>query len=172
MGKQSYWVVWVFFLVCTLHLVMFSSWGSPFQAETCFDWCAEAEGTGPTKRVPESWISSVSVWQWIASVSCPLIQNKRCGKPGKAQPLYRSFCWRFKYLHMGNYACELPSCIFTFLQIEESLQELVEATSDQLPSDAPAKALKLLHLFRAANEENYEAVWKRFSSRPAYRYRP
>lgn len=63
------------------------------------------------------------------------------------------------------------SCIFIFLQIEESLQELVEATSDQLPNDAPAKALKLLHLFRAANEENYESVWKRFSSRPAYRYR-
>ncbi|NXX36880.1 VIT1 protein, partial [Nicator chloris] len=54
-------------------------------------------------------------------------------------------------------------------QIEESLQELVEATSDKLSSDAPAKALKLLHLFRAAKEENYELVWQRFYNRPAYR---
>lgn len=79
------------FSVCNLHLVTFSSWGSPFQAETCFDWCAEAKGRGPTKRVPKSWVSAVSVWQWIASASCPLIQNKWCGKPGKAQPLDRFF---------------------------------------------------------------------------------
>ncbi|NXB14165.1 VIT1 protein, partial [Rhagologus leucostigma] len=73
----------------------------------------------------------------------------------------------------GSELLQLPVHLFKIKdvesQIEESLQELVEATSDELPSDAPAKALKLLHLFRAANEENYESVWKQFSSRPAYR---
>ncbi|NWW61754.1 VIT1 protein, partial [Ifrita kowaldi] len=73
----------------------------------------------------------------------------------------------------GSELLQLPVHLFKIKdvesQIEESLQELVEVTSDQLPSDAPAKALKLLHLFRAANEENYESVWKQFSSRPAYR---
>ncbi|NXX84558.1 VIT1 protein, partial [Urocolius indicus] len=73
----------------------------------------------------------------------------------------------------GSELLQLPVHLFSIKdvesQIEESLQDLVESTSEQLPSDAPAKALKLLHLFRAANEENYELVWKQFSSRPAYR---
>ncbi|NXT21335.1 VIT1 protein, partial [Syrrhaptes paradoxus] len=73
----------------------------------------------------------------------------------------------------GSELLQLPVHLFRIKdvesQIEESLQDLVETTSEQLPSDAPAKALKLLHLFRAANEENYESVWKQFSSRPAYR---
>ncbi|NWW92266.1 VIT1 protein, partial [Rhynochetos jubatus] len=73
----------------------------------------------------------------------------------------------------GSELLQLPVHLFRIKnvesQIEESLQDLVETTSDQLPSDAPAKALKLMHLFRAANEENYESVWKQFSSRPAYR---
>ncbi|KFQ24157.1 PREDICTED: vitellogenin-1-like [Merops nubicus] len=73
----------------------------------------------------------------------------------------------------GSELLQLPVHLFRIKnvesQIEESLQDLVETSSEQLPSDAPAKALKLLHLFRAANEENYESVWKLFSSRPAYR---
>ncbi|NXD79410.1 VIT1 protein, partial [Halcyon senegalensis] len=73
----------------------------------------------------------------------------------------------------GSELLQLPVHLFRIKnvesQIEESLQELVEVTSEQLSSDAPAKALKLIHLFRAANEENYESVWKQFSSRPAYR---
>ncbi|NWX52403.1 VIT1 protein, partial [Steatornis caripensis] len=73
----------------------------------------------------------------------------------------------------GSELLQLPVHLFTIKnvesQIEESLQDLVETTSEQLPSDAPAKAIKLMHLFRAANEENYESVWKQFSSRPAYR---
>ncbi|NXO54005.1 VIT1 protein, partial [Aramus guarauna] len=73
----------------------------------------------------------------------------------------------------GSELLQLPVHLFRIKnvesQIEESLQELVETTSEQLPSDAPAKALKLMHLFRAANEENYESIWKQFSSRPAYR---
>ncbi|NXJ74285.1 VIT1 protein, partial [Trogon melanurus] len=73
----------------------------------------------------------------------------------------------------GSELLQLPLHLLTIKdvesQMEESLQDLVETTSEQLPSDAPAKALKLVHLFRAANEENYESVWKRFSSRPVYR---
>ncbi|XP_040421681.1 vitellogenin-1 [Cygnus olor] len=73
----------------------------------------------------------------------------------------------------GSELLQLPVHLFKIKdvesQIEESLQDLVETTYEQLPSDAPAKALKLMHLFRAANEENYESVWKRFSNRPAYR---
>ncbi|NXP07345.1 VIT1 protein, partial [Thinocorus orbignyianus] len=73
----------------------------------------------------------------------------------------------------GSELLQLPVHLFRIKnvesQIEESLQDLVETTSEQLPSDAPAKVLKLMHLFRAANEENYESVWKQFSSRPAYR---
>ncbi|KAM6066457.1 vitellogenin-1-like [Chlamydotis macqueenii] len=73
----------------------------------------------------------------------------------------------------GSELLQLPVHLFRIKnvesQIEESLQDLVETASEQLPSDAPAKALKLMHLFRAANEENYESVWKQFSSRPAYR---
>uniref|UniRef100_A0A663E0W9 Uncharacterized protein n=1 Tax=Aquila chrysaetos chrysaetos TaxID=223781 RepID=A0A663E0W9_AQUCH len=73
----------------------------------------------------------------------------------------------------GSELLQLPVHLFRIKnvesQIEESLQDLVETTSEQLPNDAPAKALKLIHLFRAANEENYESVWKQFSSRPAYR---
>ncbi|XP_009980708.1 PREDICTED: vitellogenin-1-like [Tauraco erythrolophus] len=73
----------------------------------------------------------------------------------------------------GSELLQLPVHLFRIKdvesQIEESLQDLVETTSEQLLSDAPAKALKLLHLFRAAKEENYESVWKQFSSRPAYR---
>ncbi|PKU44577.1 vitellogenin-1-like [Limosa lapponica baueri] len=73
----------------------------------------------------------------------------------------------------GSELLQLPVHLFRIKnvesQIEESLQDLVETTSEQLPSDAPAKALKLMHLFRAANEENYESVWKQFSNRPAYR---
>ncbi|XP_074954089.1 vitellogenin-1-like isoform X3 [Phalacrocorax aristotelis] len=73
----------------------------------------------------------------------------------------------------GSELLQLPVHLFRVKnvesQIEESLQDLVDTTSEQLPSDAPAKALKLMHLFRAANEENYESVWKQFSSRPAYR---
>ncbi|KAM6128684.1 LOW QUALITY PROTEIN: vitellogenin-1-like [Phoenicopterus ruber ruber] len=73
----------------------------------------------------------------------------------------------------GSELLQLPVHLFRIKnvesQIEESLQDLVETTSEQLSSDAPAKALKLMHLFRAANEENYESVWKQFSSRPAYR---
>ncbi|NWY52270.1 VIT1 protein, partial [Chionis minor] len=73
----------------------------------------------------------------------------------------------------GSELLQLPVHLFRIKnvesQIEESLQDLVETTSEQLPSDAPAKALKLMHLFRTANEENYESVWKQFSSRPAYR---
>lgn len=70
---------------------MLTPWIPPFQTETCFDWRAKASGRGPTKRIPESWVASVPVWQWIASASCPLIQNKKCGKPGKVQPLDRLF---------------------------------------------------------------------------------
>ncbi|XP_065698496.2 vitellogenin-1-like [Patagioenas fasciata] len=73
----------------------------------------------------------------------------------------------------GSELLQLPVHLFRIKnvesQIEESLQDLVETSTEQLPSDAPAKVLKLLHLFRAANEENYESVWKQFSSRPAYR---
>ncbi|NXE20305.1 VIT1 protein, partial [Ardeotis kori] len=73
----------------------------------------------------------------------------------------------------GSELLQLPVHLFRIKnvesQIEESLQDLVETASEQLPSDAPAKALKLMHLFRAANEENYESVWQQFSSRPAYR---
>ncbi|NXE75806.1 VIT1 protein, partial [Cochlearius cochlearius] len=73
----------------------------------------------------------------------------------------------------GSELLQLPVHLFQIKnvesQIEESLQDLVETTSEQLPSNAPAKALKLMHLFRAADEENYESVWKQFSSRPAYR---
>ncbi|NXJ61254.1 VIT1 protein, partial [Rostratula benghalensis] len=73
----------------------------------------------------------------------------------------------------GSELLQLPVHLFRIKnvesQIEESLQDLVESTSDQLPSDAPAKVLKLMHLFRAANEDNYESLWKQFSSRPAYR---
>ncbi|KFV46604.1 Vitellogenin-1 [Tyto alba] len=73
----------------------------------------------------------------------------------------------------GSELLQLPVHLFRIRdvesQIKESLQDLVETTSEQLPSDAPAKALKLIHLLRAANEENYESVWKQFSSRPAYR---
>lgn len=83
--------------------------------------------------------------------------------------------WTDSLLELGICACGKQcvwaSCISILLQIEESLQDLVETTSEQLPSDAPAKALKLMHLFRAANEEDYESVWKQFSSRPAYRYK-
>uniref|UniRef100_A0A8C8AX48 Phosvitin n=1 Tax=Otus sunia TaxID=257818 RepID=A0A8C8AX48_9STRI len=73
----------------------------------------------------------------------------------------------------GSELLQLPVHLFRIKnvesQIEESLQDLVETTSERLPSDAPAKALKLMHLLRVANEENYESVWKQFSSRPAYR---
>lgn len=147
---------------------MLSLWFPLFQAETCLDWCAKARGRGPTKRIPKTWVTSVPVWQWIASASHPLIQNKRCGKPGKIS-LWQTFGWRLESVHVGN--SMWASCILIFLQIEESLQDLVETTYEQLSSDAPAKALKLIHLFRAANEENYESVWKRFSNRPAYRYK-
>uniref|UniRef100_A0A8C6JCQ0 Uncharacterized protein n=1 Tax=Melopsittacus undulatus TaxID=13146 RepID=A0A8C6JCQ0_MELUD len=73
----------------------------------------------------------------------------------------------------GSELLQLPVHLFRIKnvesQIEESLQDLVETKSEQLPSDAPAKALKLMHLFRAANEEDYESVWKQFSSQPVYR---
>uniref|UniRef100_A0A8B9PXA8 Phosvitin n=1 Tax=Apteryx owenii TaxID=8824 RepID=A0A8B9PXA8_APTOW len=73
----------------------------------------------------------------------------------------------------GSELLQLPVHLFKIKNVEsqiaESLQDLVENTYEQVPSDAPAKALKLLHLFRAANEENYESIWKQFSSRPAYR---
>ncbi|XP_021385755.2 vitellogenin-1 [Lonchura striata] len=96
------------------------------------------------------------------------VQKQRAEVPPKEYQSRGSLQYQF-----GSELLQLPVHLFKIKdvesQIEESLQELVEATSDQLPSDAPAKALKLLHLFRAANEENYEAVWKRFSSRPAYR---
>lgn len=97
-------------LVCTLHLVMLSSWIPPFQAETCFGWCAKGHGRSPTKRIPESWVTSVPVWQWIASASCPLIQNKKCGKPGKRQPLDRLFVGGWNSLRVENNVCEL--CTF------------------------------------------------------------
>ncbi|OWK64352.1 Vitellogenin-1 [Lonchura striata] len=96
------------------------------------------------------------------------VQKQRAEVPPKEYQSRGSLQYQF-----GSELLQLPVHLFKIKdvesQIEESLQELVEATSDQLPSDAPAKALKLLHLFRAANEEDYEAVWKRFSSRPAYR---
>nr|XP_002188035.2 vitellogenin-1 [Taeniopygia guttata] len=96
------------------------------------------------------------------------VQKQRAQVPPKEYQNRGSLQYQF-----GSELLQLPVHLFKIKdvesQIEESLQELVETTSDQLPSDAPAKALKLLHLFRAANEENYEAVWKRFSSRPAYR---
>lgn len=88
--------------VCTLHLVMLSSWIPPFQAETCFDWCAKGHGRGPTKRIPESWVTSVPVWQWIASASCPLIQNKKCGKPGKPAT---GQTWRLEFIACGKIMC-------------------------------------------------------------------
>ncbi|NWS51043.1 VIT1 protein, partial [Chunga burmeisteri] len=73
----------------------------------------------------------------------------------------------------GSELLQLPVHLFKIKnvesQIEESLQDLVESMTEQFPSEAPAKALKLMHLFRAANEDNYESVWKQFSSRPAYR---
>ncbi|NXT03903.1 VIT1 protein, partial [Prunella fulvescens] len=96
------------------------------------------------------------------------VQKQKAEVPSKEYQNRGSLQYQF-----GSELLQLPVHLFKIKdvesQIEESLQELVEATSDQLPSDAPAKALKLLHLFRAANEENYESVWKRFSSRPAYR---
>ncbi|NXO38543.1 VIT1 protein, partial [Locustella ochotensis] len=96
------------------------------------------------------------------------VQKQRAEVPPKEYQNRGSLQYQF-----GSELLQLPVHLFKVKdvesQIEESLQELVEATSDQLPSDAPAKALKLLHLFRAANEENYESVWKRFSNRPAYR---
>ncbi|XP_068056080.1 vitellogenin-1-like isoform X2 [Anomalospiza imberbis] len=96
------------------------------------------------------------------------VQKQRAEVPPKEYQNRGSLQYQF-----GSELLQLPVHLFKIKdvesQIEESLQELVEATSDQLPSDAPAKALQLLHLFRAANEENYESVWKRFSSRPAYR---
>nr|XP_054494546.1 vitellogenin-1-like [Agelaius phoeniceus] len=96
------------------------------------------------------------------------VQKERAEVPSKEYQNRGSLQYQF-----GSELLQLPVHLFKIKdvenEIEESLQELVEATSDQLPNDAPAKALKLLHLFRAANEENYESVWKRFSSRPAYR---
>ncbi|XP_066411917.1 vitellogenin-1-like [Molothrus aeneus] len=96
------------------------------------------------------------------------VQKQRAEVPSKEYQNRGSLQYQF-----GSELLQLPVHLFKIKdvenEIEESLQELVEATSDQLPNDAPAKALKLLHLFRAANEENYESVWKRFSSRPAYR---
>ncbi|XP_041339193.1 vitellogenin-1-like [Pyrgilauda ruficollis] len=96
------------------------------------------------------------------------VQKQRAEVPPKEYQNRGSLQYQF-----GSELLQLPVHIFKIKdvesQIEESLQELVEATSDQLPSDAPAKALKLLQLFRAANGENYESVWKRYSSRPAYR---
>ncbi|NWW01893.1 VIT1 protein, partial [Oreocharis arfaki] len=96
------------------------------------------------------------------------VQKQRAEVPPKEYQDRGSLQYQF-----GSELLQLPVHLFKIKdvesQIEESLQELVEVTSDQLPSDAPAKALKLLHLFRAANEENYESVWKQFSSRPAYR---
>ncbi|NXD91120.1 VIT1 protein, partial [Chaetorhynchus papuensis] len=96
------------------------------------------------------------------------VQKQRAEVPAKEYQNRGSLQYQF-----GSELLQLPVHLFKIKdvesQIEESLQELVEVTSDQLPSDAPAKALKLLHLFRAANEENYESVWKKFSSRPAYR---
>ncbi|NXQ33939.1 VIT1 protein, partial [Alaudala cheleensis] len=96
------------------------------------------------------------------------VQRQRAEVPPKEYQNRGSLQYQF-----GSELLQLPVHLFKIKdvesQIEESLQELVEATSDQLPSDAPAKALKLLHLFRAANEENYESVWKQFSNRPAYR---
>ncbi|NXW81338.1 VIT1 protein, partial [Hirundo rustica] len=96
------------------------------------------------------------------------VQKQRAEVPPKEYQNRGSLQYQF-----GSELLQLPVHLFKIKdvesQIEESLQELVEATSDQLPSDAPAKALKLLHLFRAANEENYESVWKHLSNRPAYR---
>ncbi|KAF2984413.1 hypothetical protein EK904_003357, partial [Melospiza melodia maxima] len=96
------------------------------------------------------------------------VQKQRAEVPSKEYQNRGSLQYQF-----GSELLQLPVHLFKIKdvenEIEESLQELVEATSDQLPNDAPAKALKLLQLFRAANEENYESVWKRFSSRPAYR---
>ncbi|NWU85594.1 VIT1 protein, partial [Onychorhynchus coronatus] len=96
------------------------------------------------------------------------VQKERAEVPPKEYQNRGSLRYEF-----GSELLQLPIHLFRIKdvesQIEESLQDLVETTSDQLPSDAPAKALKLMHLFRAANEENYESVWKQFSSRPAYR---
>uniref|UniRef100_A0A8C3R4C4 Phosvitin n=1 Tax=Cyanoderma ruficeps TaxID=181631 RepID=A0A8C3R4C4_9PASS len=96
------------------------------------------------------------------------VQKQRAEVPPKEYQDRGSLQYQF-----GSELLQLPVHLFKIKdvesQIEECLQELVEATSDHLPSEAPAKALKLLHLFRAANEENYESVWKQFSNRPAYR---
>uniref|UniRef100_A0A8C5IMK1 VIT1 protein n=1 Tax=Junco hyemalis TaxID=40217 RepID=A0A8C5IMK1_JUNHY len=96
------------------------------------------------------------------------VQKQKAEVPSKEYQNRGSLQYQF-----GSELLQLPVHLFKIKdvenEIEESLQELVEATSEQLPNDAPAKALKLLQLFRAANEENYESVWKRFSSRPAYR---
>ncbi|NXD06927.1 VIT1 protein, partial [Nothocercus nigrocapillus] len=73
----------------------------------------------------------------------------------------------------GSELLQLPVHLFKIKNVEsqiaESLQDLVENTHEQVSSDAPAKALKLLQLFRAASEENYESVWKQYSNRPAFR---
>ncbi|NWU15716.1 VIT1 protein, partial [Cephalopterus ornatus] len=96
------------------------------------------------------------------------VEKQRAEVPPKEYQNRGSLRYEF-----GSELLQLPVHLFKIKdvesQIEESLQDLVETTSDQLPSDAPGKALKLMHLFRAANEENYESVWKQFSSRPAYR---
>ncbi|XP_027756952.1 vitellogenin-1-like [Empidonax traillii] len=96
------------------------------------------------------------------------VQKQRAEVPPREYQNRGSLRYEF-----GSELLQLPVHLFRIKdvesQIEESLQDLVETSSDQLPSGAPAKALKLLHLFRAANEENYESVWKQFSSRPAYR---
>ncbi|XP_054142195.1 vitellogenin-1-like [Melozone crissalis] len=96
------------------------------------------------------------------------VQKQKAEVPSKEYQNRGSLQYQF-----GSELLQLPVHLFKIKdvenEIEESLQELVEATSEQLPNDAPAKALKLLQLFRAASEENYESVWKRFSSRPAYR---
>ncbi|XP_056353817.1 vitellogenin-1-like [Oenanthe melanoleuca] len=96
------------------------------------------------------------------------VQKQKAEVPPKEYQNRGSLQYQF-----GSELLQLPVHLFKIedveSQIEECLQELVEATSEQLPSDAPAEALKLLQLFRAASEENYESVWKRFSNRPAYR---
>ncbi|NWQ60813.1 VIT1 protein, partial [Neopipo cinnamomea] len=96
------------------------------------------------------------------------VQKQRAEVPPKEYQTRGSLRYEF-----GSELLQLPVHLFKIKdvesQIEEILQDLVETASDQLPSDAPAKALKLMHLFRAANEENYESVWKQFYSRPAYR---
>ncbi|EMP30297.1 Vitellogenin-1 [Chelonia mydas] len=75
--------------------------------------------------------------------------------------------------HFGSELLQLPFQLFKIKNLEsqivENLRYLVEHTHERVSSDAPRKFLQLVQLFRTANDDIYESVWKQFSSRPVYR---